>query len=173
METALWEVVVRSLVIYLVILVALRLLGKREISQFTPFDLVLLMLLANVVQNSMTGTNATVQAALAAGLALLAANFALNRLLARHMKLRRLVEGTPAILIRHGHVEWRVLRHEHLDIDTLRTALREHGIDQPHDVDLAVLEVDGSISVIPVQGPEKSQKRTMKRKGNVKFQKRS
>jgi uncharacterized membrane protein YcaP (DUF421 family) len=149
MVTSLWEVCGRTAVIYLVLFVFLRLLGKREVSQFTPFDLVLLLTLSNAVQNAMVGDNTSLQAGIAAAATLMAVNFCLTMFLLRDRKARRWFEGTPTLLVRHGKVEWGNLRREHLSLDDLSASLREHGVEHPKDAELAVLEVDGSVSVIP------------------------
>lgn len=147
-ETGLIDVCLRTFAIYLFLLFSFRILGKREVSQFTPFDLVLIMVLANAVQNGMVGGNNSLQAAVAAGAVLMLANYGLNRLLRVNPRLRRALEGTPTLLIRHGRVEWTNLAKENLELDTLKEAIREHGMDGVKEVDLAVLERDGSISVI-------------------------
>ena len=148
MQTSLLEVIFRTSVIYAVLYAAIRLLGKREVGQYTPFDLILLLTLANAVQNAMVGDNTTLAAGISAAVTLLLLNFLLNLLLARRVKLRHWLEGTPTLLLRHGRVEWSALKRERLDLEVLKTAIREHGIDGMEDVDLAVLELDGSISII-------------------------
>jgi uncharacterized membrane protein YcaP (DUF421 family) len=149
MVTSLWEVCGRTAVIYIVLFASLRLLGKREVSQFTPFDLVLLLTLSNAVQNAMVGSNVSLEAGVAAALTLMAVNYGLSFLLSRNRRIRRWFEGVPTLLVRHGKVEWRSLRQERLSLDDLMAALREHGVEHPKDAELAVLEVDGSVSVIP------------------------
>ena len=154
--TPLSEVVLRTAAIYAMLYVSLRVLGKREVSQFTPFDLILLLTLANAVQNSMVGDNSSLGAGTAAALTLLVLNFLLNLFLSRRAKLRRWLEGTPTLLVRHGKVEWLALKRERMDVEALETAAREHGISGLEHVDLAVLELDGSISII---GSERKNKR--------------
>jgi uncharacterized membrane protein YcaP (DUF421 family) len=148
MQTTLLDVMLRTAAIYAVLYVSLRVLGKREVSQFTPFDLILLLTLANAVQNAMVGDNSSLGAGIAAALTLLALNFLLNLALARQPRLRHWLEGTPTMLVRHGKVEWLAMKHERLDREVLTTAIREHGLQGLHEVDLAVLELDGSISII-------------------------
>lgn len=148
METSLLEVIWRTAAVYAFLFIILRLMGKREISQFTPFDLVLLLILANGVQNAMVGSNSSLAGGFAAALTLLTVNFLLNLVLARQVRLRHWLEGTPTLLLRHGRIEWQALKREHLDREDLMTAIREHGLEAVDEVDLAVLELDGSISVI-------------------------
>ena len=163
MQTSLIEVILRTSAIYGVLFVAIRLLGKREVSQFTPFDLILLLTLANSVQNAMVGDNTSLVAGISAALTLLVLNFLLGHLLARHNRLRHWIEGTPTLLIRHGKIEWLALKRENLDMETLMAAVRSHGLQQIYEVDLAVLELDGSISVIGNHEGSKPQRRAKRR----------
>jgi uncharacterized membrane protein YcaP (DUF421 family) len=114
----------------------------------TPLDLVLLLLIANAVQNAMTGPDTSITGGLVAALTLLIVNFLLTRFIWKHKKIRRMVEGTPTIMIRHGRILTENLVKEKVTSDDLEQALREHGIATIAEVDLAVLEIDGSISVL-------------------------
>lgn len=147
-----WEIAIRAMVVYLVILIGLRLSGKREIGQMTFFDLVLLLLLANAVQNAMVGPDTSLTGGLLAAGVLLTLNAAVAYGRLRWRPLRILLEGTPTLLVLHGQVLEPNLRREGLDVELLKTALREHGVTDIRDVEMAVLEVDGSISVIPTGG---------------------
>jgi uncharacterized membrane protein YcaP (DUF421 family) len=166
-QTTLLEVILRTTAIYGTLYIALRIFGKREVSQFTPFDLVLLLTLANAVQNAMVGDNTSLAAGISAALTLLVVNFLLNMALSRQLKLRHWLEGTPTLLVRHGKVEWPALRRERLDFEVVMTAIREHGLETLEEVDLAVMELDGSISIIgsheskPSKGkpPQKTRRR--------------
>jgi uncharacterized membrane protein YcaP (DUF421 family) len=144
-----WEIIVRTTVVYLVILVGLRLAGKREIGQLTVFDLVVLLLISNAVQNAMVGQDASLTGGIIAAVVLLILNALVSLLRLRSVRLRRLVEGSPTVLILHGEVIEDHMRREGLDADTLEAALREHGVAKIGDVEMAVLETDGSISVVP------------------------
>lgn len=144
------EIVLRTVVVYLVILVGLRLSGKREIGQMTVFDLVVLLLIANAVQNAMVGPDTSLTGGILAAVVLLIANAGLARLRLRSPRLKQWVEGSPTLLVLHGEVLPDHLRREGLDEETLETALREHGVADLTDVEMAVLEIDGSISVVPV-----------------------
>ncbi len=147
-DRTLLEIVVRTAIIYFAVLVGLRLTGKREVGQMTPFDLVLLILIANAVQNAMTGPDNSVSGGLVAAGTLLVLNFVLSRVVFRNRHLRRMVEGTPTILIKEGQLIARNLEYEHITPDEIQQALREHGVPTPEEVGLAVLEIDGSISVL-------------------------
>lgn len=152
-----WGIVLRTAVVYLVILIGLRLAGKREIGQMTVFDLVVLLLIANAVQNAMVGPDTSLTGGVLAALVLLALNWGVARLRLRWPRLRHLVEGSPTLLVLHGETIPDHLQREGLDIETLQAALREHGIADVSDVEMAVLEIDGSISVVP---PDAKIKRT-------------
>jgi uncharacterized membrane protein YcaP (DUF421 family) len=157
-----WNIVLRTAVIYLVILIGLRLAGKREIGQMTVFDLVVLLLIANAVQNAMVGPDTSLAGGVLAAVVLLALNAAVARLRLRWPRLRRMVEGSPTLLVLHGEVMADHLRREGLDQETLEAALREHGVADLSDVEMAVLEIDGSISVVPAGGATKHVKRPVK-----------
>lgn len=147
-DTTLLLIAARTLIVYTVLLLGLRLTGKREVGQMTPFDLVLLLLLSNAVQNAMTGPDTSVSGGIVAAITLLLVNAFLTRLVGQHRHLRKLVEGTPRLLIHSGQVVSKNLAKENLTVDELHQALREHGVASITDVGLAVLEVDGAISVL-------------------------
>lgn len=157
-----WNIALRTAAIYLVILIGLRLAGKREIGQMMVFDLVVLLLLANAVQNAMVGPDTSLTGGVLAAVVLLALNAGVARLRLRWPRLRRLVEGTPTLLVLHGEVIPAHLRREGVDQETLEAALREHGVADLEDVEMAVLEIDGSISVVPVGASTKRVKRPVK-----------
>lgn len=147
-DQTLLQIILRTSIIYVAVLVGLRLTGKREVGQMTPFDLVLLILIANAVQNAMTGPDNSVTGGLVAAGTLLVLNFFVSRVVFRNRRVRRIVEGTPTILIHNGQMVENNLKSEHITADELLQALREHGVPMPEDVGLAVLEIDGSISVL-------------------------
>lgn len=154
--------VLRTIVVYLALLIGLRLAGKREIGQMNVFDLVVLLLIANAVQNSMVGADTSVTGGILAAAVLLAANAIVAQLRLRLPWLRRWVEGTPTLLVLRGETLRTNLRREGLDEETLTAALREHGIASIGDVEMAVLEVDGTISVIPTGGHTRRMRRPPK-----------
>ena len=141
-------IALRTSIIYVMLLVGIRLMGKREVGQMTPLDLVVLLTLSNAVQNAMTGPDTSVTGGLVAAATLLVINFGVSRLVSRNRRLGRLIKGQPTILIYRGHVVMDHLRREQITIDELHAALREHGVPAIEEVRLAVLEVDGSISVL-------------------------
>jgi uncharacterized membrane protein YcaP (DUF421 family) len=146
------ELVVRSVIVYALFLAALRFSGKRELGQFTIFDLVLVLLGANALQPAITGPDTSVSAALI----IVATLFALNRAVAlgrqRSTLLRRLLDPAPTVLARDGQWIARALASEGLDDDDLGAALREHGLESVEQIRLATLEHDGSISIVPRTG---------------------
>ena len=145
-----WDILLRTALVYIALLIGLRLAGKREIGQMTIFDLVVLLLIANAVQNAMVGPDNSLTGGVLAAAVLLVLNALLSWLRIRFPRLRKLVEGSPTLLILHGQVLNEKMRREGIDIETLETALREHGITDRKDVEMAVLEIDGTISVVPV-----------------------
>ena len=142
------EIVFRTAVVYLLILIGVRVSGKREVGQMTPFDLVLLLLLSNSVQNAMTGPDSSLVGGIVAAITL----FLLNRLVAEYSgvnrRFRKIIQGSPTMIIHNGDVLLDHMAKEHLSMDELERALREHGIASPGDVSIGVLEVDGSISFL-------------------------
>ena len=144
-----WQIVLRTIIIYVAFLVALRVFGKREIGQFTLSDLVLLLLAANAVQPAMTGPDASVVGGLVIVAALFLANLALSWLRVHDPRARELLEGHPTVIAKDGSWFPAVMKREGIDDRDAMMALREHGVDKVDDVELAVLEVDGTISVVP------------------------
>jgi uncharacterized membrane protein YcaP (DUF421 family) len=142
------QIALRTAVIYLVVLIGVRLSGKREVGQMTPFDLTLLLLLSNSVQNAMTGPDTSLVGGVAAACTLLLLNYLVADLSGANRRFRRFIQGQPSLLIHDGKVIESHMAREHVSMDELQRALREHGISSAHDVALAVLEVDGSISCL-------------------------
>jgi uncharacterized membrane protein YcaP (DUF421 family) len=142
------EIFIRTASIYLVILIGVRLSGKREVGQMTPFDLTLLLLLSNAVQNAMTGPDTSLWGGVVAACTLLLMNYLVAELSGANRRFRRFVQGSPTLLIHDGQLLPSHLAREHLTVDEVERALREHGIASVKDVSIAVLEVDGSISAL-------------------------
>lgn len=144
-----WELVVRSVAIYVALLLALRVFGKRELGQLTLFDLVAILLVANAVQPAMTGPDTSLLGGLVIILALLVSNRLLAEGRRRVPALRHVLESPATTIARDGAWLPDAVNREGLDASDLDTALREHGITVVEEVALAVLEPDGSISVVP------------------------
>jgi len=142
------EITLRTAVIYVVVLAGVRLSGKREVGQMTPFDLTLLLLISNAVQNAMTGPDNSLLGGVVAAATLLLLNYLVAELSGGNRRFRKFVQGQPSLLVHDGQVIDSHMAKEHVSMDELQRALREHGISSPKDVALAVLEVDGSISCL-------------------------
>ena len=152
MTTPWYEILVRTLVVYLTVLVLLRLAGKRELGQMTPFDLVVILVIANAVQNAMTGGDNSLIGGILAAATLTIVNIAVGRWGSRVPFFRRLVASEPTLLLRDGKPLQEALDKERIDVEELEMAARQHGIADLKDVIAAVLEEDGSISIIPKDG---------------------
>lgn len=139
----------KSAVVYLFVIVGLRLLGTRELGQLTTYDLVLIVVLSNSVQNALVGGDTTLVGGLVSALTLLIVNRLLTAVRNRFPGIDRAMVGEPIVLLTDGHLHWDRMRREGVTRDELMAGLREHGIERPDDVRLAVLEVDGAISVVP------------------------
>ena len=142
------EIVLRTAIVYAVVLIGIRLAGKREVGQMTPFDLALLLLISNAVQNAMTGADTSLTGGIVAAVTLLLMNAAVMQLVWKNQKARKVIEGSPTILVRHGKMLQENLDKEKVTEESLTQAFREHGIATIADVSIAVLEIDGSISVL-------------------------
>ncbi|HWZ81396.1 MAG TPA: YetF domain-containing protein [Terriglobales bacterium] len=142
------EIALRTGIVYFLVLAGIRLSGKREVGQMTPFDLTLLLLLSNSVQNAMTGPDTSLTGGAVAACTLLVLNYLIAELSGTNRRFRQLVQGQPSLLIHDGEVIAAHMAREHVSMDALECAVREHGVGSYKDVALAVLEVDGSISVL-------------------------
>src|SRR5881397_2951986 len=142
------EIAARTAVIYGVVLIGVRLSGKREVGQMTPFDLTLLLLISNAVQNAMTGSDRSLIGGVVAASSLLILNYVVAELSGANRRFRKFVQGQPSLLVHDGQVINAHMAKEHVSMDELQRAMREHGISSYHDVALGVLEVDGSISCL-------------------------
>ncbi len=142
------QIALRTAIVYIVVLIGVRLCGKREVGQMTPFDLTLLLLISNSVQNAMTGPDTSLIGGVIAAGTLLVLNYAVGTLAGINRGFRRAVEGDPTLLIHDGKPIESNMKTERVSMDELDRAMREHGIAKCSDVALAVLEVDGSISCL-------------------------
>ncbi len=142
------EKIVRSIVIYVFLLIAFRFSGKRQVGQLTPFDLVVLLILSNVVQNALIGNDNSLGGGMIGAAAILIVNAIVIEVTFRYKKARRLLESQPALLVHNGRVLEDAMRRERITHDDLHAALRLHGVATLAQVRLAVLEDNGAISVI-------------------------
>lgn len=142
------DVLVRSLCVYLFMVIAIRLFGKNQLSQLNAGDVVLLLLISNAVQNAMVGPDTSLQGGLIAALVLFVANFLLKRLMFSNHSFETFMEEDPVILIKDGVVNEKALNKVKITKDELEEAIREHGVEKIANVKLSILEVDGNISVV-------------------------
>lgn len=143
-----WHFVLRAALVFVVVLGFLRFSGKRQIGQMTPFDLVLLLLISNAVQNAMNGGDNSITAGVILAATLVGADMLVSRLTRHSRKLETLIEGQAEILIHNGHVRADALRRAGLTQHDLLAALREHDCADVAEVHAAILETDGRISVL-------------------------
>ena len=148
----LWEIVLRTAVVYIVVLGLLRLGGKRELGQMSPADLVVILIIANAVQNAMNGGDVSLIGGVVSAATLVGLNLVLGRFGRGIPILGRLVVEEPTLLLQDGHPIEENLRREHVDVEEIEMAARAHGIADLNEVAAAVLEIDGSISIIPKKG---------------------
>src|SRR5437867_11945759 len=153
LTTPWWEIILRTAVVYVVVLVLLRAAGKRELGQMSPVDLVVILVIANAVQNAMTDGDNSLIGGIIAATTLVTVNIAFSRVGHRVPYLKHLFESQPTPLMRQGKLIKRNLERENVEVDELKLAAREHGLDDLDGVDAAYLERDGSISIIPKDAP--------------------
>lgn len=142
------DIVFRSVAVYFFMTIALRIFGKKELSQLNTADITLILLISNSVQNAMVGPDTTLLGGLVAALVLFIINFIIKKLTHRYKVLNDLLLDKPEILIHNGKLEFKALSKLDISHDELKEAMREHGLEFFNDVKLCMLEVDGTISVI-------------------------
>ncbi|TLY28750.1 MAG: DUF421 domain-containing protein [Ignavibacteria bacterium] len=149
------EIALRAATIYIVVLLGLRLLGKKHVAQLSIVDLVLILLISNSVQNAMVGDDSSLIGGIVAAGTLLALSFILNFVFYRSRRFESFIEGTPTLLIHNGRIIRSHLESEEITEEELERVIREHGIENILDVKVAVMESDGMVSVIPKAGGER------------------
>jgi len=147
-----WELVLRAGIVYAFLLALLRVTGKRQVGQLAPFDLVLLLVLSNAVQNSMNGGDNSLVGGLVTATTLVALNWAIGYATYRSKRLESLIEGRPQVLIHNGRLHEDVMNQAKLTHHELQAALRRAGCAGIEQVHVAVLENNGAISVVPRNG---------------------
>ena len=143
-----WHFVLRACAIYVLVMVLVRVSGKRAVGQFTPFDLVLLILIGNAVQNGINGGDNSLTGAAIMATTLIALNYGVAFVTSRSRKMEKFVEGEPVVLARNGKLFDGVLRRELVSSEDFRESLRMNGVEDVSEVELALLETNGSISVV-------------------------
>jgi uncharacterized membrane protein YcaP (DUF421 family) len=147
-----WHFVVRGMVIYVFVLVILRLTGKRQVGQLAPFDLVLLLVLSNAVQNSMNGGDNSITGGVISACTLVGINYGVGWLTFKSKFLEGLIEGRPVILVHNGEIRHKAMNSVRMTTHELNAALRAAGCTCADEVQIAILENSGNISVIPKHG---------------------
>ncbi len=159
-------IILRCTVVYVVLLVALRLTGKRQLGQFTPFDFAVLLIVSNAVQNAMIGPDTSLVGGILGAATLLGLNYLLSVLSVRFNVLGHEVLGEPTLLINEGHLVTANLQRERVNPDDVLMAMREHGVEDIAQVKHAILETDGSISVVSKDTPTTRTKRRVRGRGH-------
>lgn len=142
------DIIVRSVCVYCFMMIALRIFGKKELSQLNPADVILILLISNAVQNAMVGPDTSLRGGLLAASALFLLNFIIKKIIANSKWAKGLLLDKPQILIHNGKLDFKMLAKVDISNDELKEAVREHGIEHFTEVKLAVLEPDGNISII-------------------------
>jgi uncharacterized membrane protein YcaP (DUF421 family) len=143
-----FDIIIRSAAVYLFMLIALRIFGKKELSQLNTADVILILLISNSVQNAMVGNDTSLWGGLAAAAVLFAINFSLKKLMFKYKTFSDFMQEKPEILIHEGKMDFKALSKLNITNDELKEAIREHGIEHFSEVKLAMLEIDGNISII-------------------------
>lgn len=146
------DIILRSSAVYLFMVIALRIFGKKELSQLNTADVILILLISNSVQNAMVGNDTTLWGGLVAATILFAINFVLKKLIFKSKKFSEFMLEKPKILIHNGSLDFKTLSKLNITSEELKEAMREHGVEYFKDVKLAMLEIDGNISIISGDG---------------------
>jgi uncharacterized membrane protein YcaP (DUF421 family) len=141
------EKLLRPVIVYLVLVLLLRLFGKRELAQLNPFDLVVLLSLSNTVQNAIIGDDNSVTGGIVGAFSLLGINWIVVRILFRSPRPTRLLEGRAAVLVTNGQVDRKVLERESLTQEELIEVIHRQGFEHVHDVKRCELEPNGTFYI--------------------------
>jgi uncharacterized membrane protein YcaP (DUF421 family) len=142
------DIILRSAAVYFFMMIALRITGKKQLSQLNTTDVILILLISNAVQNAMVGNNTSLEGGIIAASVLFIINFILRKLMYKYEKLSKFLQEKPEILIHNGNLDFKILSKLNITSEELREAMREHGVEYFKDVKLAMLEIDGNISII-------------------------
>lgn len=153
------SIAIRSVIVYLFVIIAIRFFGKKELTQLSVVDLVFILLISNSLQAAMVGSDTTLTGGLIAAASLFIANWILKNLIYKSKKISETIQGSPVMLVYQGKVLYKHLEKAQISHDELEAAIREHGIKDIATVDLAILEVDGNISVLSSNFSRKTKKR--------------
>lgn len=142
------DIILRSVSVYFFMIIALRVFGKKELSQLNTADVILILLISNSVQNAMVGSDTSLWGGLAAACVLFLMNYILKKLMFKYKGFSDFMQEKPEILIHNGNLDFKILSKLNITSDELKEAMREHGVENFKDVKLAMLEIDGNISII-------------------------
>ena len=142
------DIVIRSVAVYFFMIVALRIFGKKELSQLNTADVILILLISNSVQNAMVGSNTSLLGGVVAAFALFIINMIFKKIMLHSKFIKNLVQDKPEVLVHNGKIEFKMLSKLGITSDELQEAMREHGVEHYKEVKLAMFEIDGSISII-------------------------
>lgn len=142
------DIIFRSVAVYFFMTIALRVFGKKELSQLNTADIILILLISNSVQNAMVGPDTSLLGGLIAALALFIINYFIKKLIHKYSSLNNLLLDKPEILIHNGKLDFKALSKLDISNDELKEAMREHGVEHFYEIKLAMLEIDGTISII-------------------------
>jgi uncharacterized membrane protein YcaP (DUF421 family) len=148
LENPWWEYVVRSGAVYAIVFILLRVLGKKQIGELSPFDLVLLLIISEAVSASITGGDNSLGAAIICVTTFVVGNYLLDILGYKFRKVEIILEGNARCLIADGVIDMKVCESEFITFAEIKSALREHGIDDLKCVSLAMLETNGKVTII-------------------------
>jgi uncharacterized membrane protein YcaP (DUF421 family) len=151
------EKILRPALVYIFLVVALRVFGKRELAQLNPFDLVVLLSLSNTVQNAIIGNDNSLSGGLIGALTLLAINYLVVRFLFRHRRLDEILEGAATVLVEHGCVKNDALAKELLTTAELMTVLHRQGFETVEEVERCILQPGGTFDVKGISPPLEKQ----------------
>ena len=142
------DIILRSVAVYFFMIIALRIFGKKELSQLNTADVILILLISNSVQNAMVGANTSLYGGIIAAFSLFLINFIFKKVMLKSKFIKELVQDKPEVLIHNGKIEFKTLARLGITSEELEEAMREHGIEYYKDVKLAMFEIDGNISII-------------------------
>jgi uncharacterized membrane protein YcaP (DUF421 family) len=146
-----WEMVLRAVLVYVIVLGMVRVSGKRTLGQFTPFDMLLIVLLGNAVQNALLGQDTSLGGGLLLAATLITLNYGVGWITTRSKRAERLIEGVPVVIARDGKLFEKVLRRELISEADFQVAMRQQGCASVDKVRLALLETNGHITILQEQ----------------------
>jgi uncharacterized membrane protein YcaP (DUF421 family) len=142
------DIIIRSVSVYIFMIIALRIFGKKQLSQLNTADVILILLISNSVQNAMVGSNTSLLGGIVAAFALFIINIIFKKTMLHSKFIKEILQDKPEILIHNGKIEFETIGRLGITNDELQEAMREHGVEYYKQVKLAMFEIDGSISII-------------------------